>query len=156
LVRPGPGSIPAACRRRAGAARPFQGLPPRANPGCRQAGGSRRLSRAPGRRRDPARRPVKVGRIARGFARSVVALRFLILPPWLAAAAAAVTYLPAFDTSSASGLGAIVPEHSVAVATEQRSLHEFDLPLLSRIAVVQRNPQGLPLLTQLRAVARAL
>jgi putative drug exporter of the RND superfamily len=114
------------------------------------------LSRAPGRRRDPARRPVKVGRIARGFARTVVALRFLILPAWIAAAAAAVTYLPAFDTSSASGLGAIVPEHSVAVATERRSLHEFDLPLLSRIAVVQRNPKGLPVLTQLRAVARAL
>ncbi len=114
------------------------------------------MNRALPRRRDPARRHLKAGRTARGFARTVVALRFLILPAWIAAAVAAVTYLPAFDTSAASGLGAIVPEHSAAIDTEKRSLREFDLPVLSRIAVVQRNPRGLPLLTQLRAVARAV
>jgi RND superfamily putative drug exporter len=113
------------------------------------------VNRAFGRRRETAHRPLKVGRASRGFARGVVALRFLILPAWIAAAAAAVTYLPSFNTAAASGLGAIVPEHSAAVDTERRSLHEFAVPLLSRIAVVQRDPQGLPLLTQLRAVARA-
>src|SRR5205814_5474803 len=127
-----------------------------ANPGPRPPGGGRGLSRAPGRRRDPARRQLKVGRAARGFARTVVALRFLILPAWIVAAVAAVDYLPAFNTQSASGLGAIVPEHSVAIDTEKRSLREFDFPVLSRIAVVQRNPHGLPPLTQLRVIARAV
>ena len=114
------------------------------------------MSRAPGRRRDPARRQLKAGRVARGYARTVVALRFLILPAWIVAAVAAVDYLPAFNTQSASGLGAIVPEHSVAIDTEKRSLREFDFPLLSRIAVVQRNPHGLPPLTQLRVIGARL
>jgi len=99
---------------------------------------------------------MKAGRMARGYARAVVALRFLLLPAWIAAAVAATISLPAFDTTATSGLGSIVPEHSTAVATEKRALREFQLPLLSRVAVVQRNPRGLPLLTQLQAVARAV
>ena len=39
--------------------------------------------------------------------------------------------------------------------SEIRSFDKFGFPLLSRVAVVQRNPDGLPLATQAEAVTRA-
>src|SRR4051794_16096019 len=91
---------------------------------------------------------------ARAFAASVVWLRYLIVLAWAAAAVAAVLVLPSLDEvgSDASGL---VKENSNAIAAQQRSAEVFGYPLLTEVAVVQRNPDGLSSAAQTRVVDRA-
>ncbi len=96
------------------------------------------------------------GRPARLLARAVVALRWLILPGWLAAAAAAAIYLPSVTEGSAATLGDLLPAHSRAVATEERALRLFRVPLLAQTVIVQRDPRGLSHAAQLRVGRRAL
>jgi RND superfamily putative drug exporter len=81
-------------------------------------------------------------RWARGLAAVVVALRWLIIPAWIAAAVAAALYLPGLggEASDASGL---VKTDSTAIAAEARSPELFGTPLLTEIALVQRAPHGL-------------
>ncbi len=96
------------------------------------------------------------GRPARIFAASVVALRWVILPVWLAAAVAAALYLPSVTEGSAATLGDLLPAHSRAAATEERVVRLFRIPLLAQTVVVQRDPHGLSHAAQLRVVRRAL
>jgi putative drug exporter of the RND superfamily len=80
----------------------------------------------------------------------------VILPAWLAAAVAAQLYLPTVDDAPATSLGALLPSHSKSLETERRAVELFRLPLLSQVAVVQRDPHGLSDEAQKRVVGRAL
>jgi RND superfamily putative drug exporter len=93
------------------------------------------------------------GRIAGWYARWVVRLRWFVVALWLAAVGAAVAYLPAIG--SGGDLSQLVSSDNPAVQAEINSVNTFGYPLLSRVAVVQRDPGGLSRQTQARAVQRA-
>lgn len=94
------------------------------------------------------------GRLWYGYARAVVALRWVIVLGWIAAAVAATVLLPPMKTS-AGDLEALGADES-AFQAEERSLEVFGVPLLARTAIVQRNPEGLPPLVQAEAVMRGV
>lgn len=86
----------------------------------------------------------------------LVRLRLLIVPAWIAAAFFATIALPAFTDRPASATGGLVPTSSSSLAVEKQGNAAFGSPLLSRVAVVQRDPQGLSLDAQRRALRRAV
>ncbi|GAA1737721.1 MMPL family transporter [Luedemannella helvata] len=88
------------------------------------------------------------------YAKVIVRLRWLVVLFWAAATAASVLYLPAVGAGG-SDLNDLVSTDNPAIQSELRSFEKFGFPLLSRVAVVQRNPEGLPVSTQTEAVARA-
>jgi RND superfamily putative drug exporter len=88
------------------------------------------------------------------YARVVVRLRWFVVLFWAVAATAAVIYLPTVGQGG-SDLSELVSENNRAVQSEIRSFDAFGFPLLSRVAVVQRDPKGLPPKVQTDAVARA-
>jgi putative drug exporter of the RND superfamily len=85
----------------------------------------------------------------------VIRLRYLILPAWVAGAVVATIWLPSIGEAQGSPLGELVADDADALETEIRSSQHFKIPLLSRTAVVQRNPNGLSPEAQERAVVRA-
>ncbi|MGH3471731.1 MAG: MMPL family transporter, partial [Nocardioidaceae bacterium] len=94
--------------------------------------------------------------VRRGFAWCVTVLRWLVVLGWVAAAVAAMHYLPSLSSATTGGgLTSFIPPHSAAIATEKSSDLEFGTPLLSRTALVQRDPAGLPRSVQLRVVTAA-
>lgn len=95
-----------------------------------------------------------MGRIWYGYARVTVALRWVIVVAWVAAAIAATLFLPPMQgtVDDIEALGA----NDDSFAAEMRSLELFEFPLLSRAAIVQRNPEGLPPLVQAEAVMRGI
>ncbi|MGE5291299.1 MAG: MMPL family transporter [Micromonosporaceae bacterium] len=102
----------------------------------------------------PRRGRPPVSRLFRGFAFVVVALRYPILLAWIAAAVAATIFLPVIASSGA--LGDLVPKGSPGVRAEYDATKLFGLPLASEVAVVQRDPHGLPVKTQVAAARRAV
>jgi RND superfamily putative drug exporter len=88
------------------------------------------------------------------YARLTVRLRWFVVAFWAAAAAASVLYLPAIGQGG-QDLNELVSANNPAIQSEIRSFDAFGFPLLSRVAVVQRNPDGLPLTAQTSALARA-
>jgi RND superfamily putative drug exporter len=102
------------------------------------------------------RRPVTAGRLARAHAWVVVRARLLIIPAWIAAAIAATLYLPQVAGTNGVTVGDLVPDDAPAVRAEIQSYRRFSLPVLSRIAVVQRDPEGLSPDAQARVFTRAL
>ena len=100
------------------------------------------------------RRRWRPGPIIAGYARWIVRLRWAVVAFWLVAVAASVVLLPGIGRAG-SDLSEMVSPDSPAVQSEVRSLQAFGFPLLSRVAVVQRDPKGLSLQTQAQAVARA-
>lgn len=95
------------------------------------------------------------GRVARGYARTVVALRHVIIVAWLVLAAAATT-LPYVGDVSSGGVDGFVPADNPTVATEIASVRAFGFPLIARTALVQRDAAGLSPATQGEAVLRAV
>ena len=89
-----------------------------------------------------------------GYARVVVALRWVIVLGWTAAAVAATLLLPPMQ-GSANDIEALGADDA-SFAAERRSMELFQFPLLSRAAIVQRNPEGLPPLVQAEAVMRGI
>jgi RND superfamily putative drug exporter len=73
----------------------------------------------------------------------LIGARWLVLLGWVAIAVLAVVRLPALSPTSGA-LGDITSIDNPALATEQRSAKEFGLPLLTRTAMVQHDPEGLP------------
>ncbi|MEU7825695.1 MMPL family transporter [Catellatospora sp. NPDC049133] len=102
----------------------------------------------------PVRSRWRPSRLLEYYAISVVWLRWVVVALWIAAVAASVLYLPAIGHGG-SDLGQLVATDNAAVRSEVRSFEKFGFPLLSRVSVVQRNPDGLPLAVQAEAVARA-
>jgi len=86
----------------------------------------------------------------------LVRLRLLVVPAWIVAAVLATTQLPSFTDRSSSELGGLVPTHSESASVEAQGVKAFGTPLLSRVAIVQRDPAGLPRDAQERALRRAL
>ena len=101
--------------------------------------------------------PAREGFMAKlwyGYARVVVALRWFIVAGWTAAAVLATLFLPPMQ-GGVDGIEAIGANNE-SFAAEERSFELFEFPLLSRAAIVQRNPEGLPPLVQAEAVMRGL
>jgi len=96
-----------------------------------------------------------VGLLARGYAAVVVSLRLLIICGWAAAVAAAIVFLPPLNLT-AGGLSELIPRGSPAAHAEADASRLFGFPLDAAVAVVQRDPQGLPTAAQVRAVRQAL
>lgn len=92
----------------------------------------------------------------RAFVWVVVRLRWLIVAGWIAAAVASALYLPGLGDTKEASLGGLVPQDARALRTEERSFEHFEVPLLARAAVVQRDENGLTAAQQRRAVERAL
>jgi putative drug exporter of the RND superfamily len=96
-----------------------------------------------------------VGRLAKGYAFMVVSLRLVIIGGWAAAAAAAIVFLPPLNPAT-GGLSELIPPGSPAAHAESDASKLFGFPLDAAVAVVQRDPRGLPTATQVRAVREAL
>jgi putative drug exporter of the RND superfamily len=103
----------------------------------------------------PAPPKAAVGLLARGYAFVVVSLRLVIIAGWAAAAAAAIVFLPPLNPN-AGGLSELIPPGSPAAHAESDASKLFRFPLDAGVAVVQRDPRGLPTATQVRAVRQAL
>lgn len=90
------------------------------------------------------------------MARALVWARYVVIAFWLAAALVSVTVLPTIGEAARGGQveGFVAPD-SPTVQTEIAAAREFGFPLLSRTAIVQRNPEGLPYLVQGAAALRA-
>jgi putative drug exporter of the RND superfamily len=100
--------------------------------------------------------PVRTGRISGAFAWLVVTLRWLVVPALCVAAFAAWKGLPGISTLPTSGVKALLPKETSAGKAELEADRLFGSALLPRIAVVQRNPDGLPLAEQRRIVGTAV
>ena len=96
-----------------------------------------------------------VGLLARGYAAVVVSLRLLIICGRAAAVAAAIVFLPPLNPTT-GGLSELIPPGSPAAHAEADASRLFGFPLDAAVAVVQRDPQGLPTAAQVRAVRQAL
>ncbi|MEV4415287.1 MMPL family transporter [Catellatospora sp. NPDC049609] len=88
------------------------------------------------------------------YARVVVWLRWPVIAAWIAVTVGAVLYLPPLGHGG-NDLGQLVSADNPAVRSEVRSFEKFGLPLLSRVAIVQRNPDGLSPAVQAEALQRA-
>jgi len=96
-----------------------------------------------------------VGPLARGYAAVVVGLRLLIIAGWAAGVAAAIIFLPPLNATT-GGLSELIPPGSPAAHAESDAGKLFGFPIDAAVAVVQRDPRGLPTATQVRAVRQAL
>lgn len=75
---------------------------------------------------------------------------------WVAAAVLCLVYLPAPAPVQPQDVGTLIPQDAPALKTELEALRLFRIPLLSRVAVVQRDPAGLSAAVQARVFQRAL
>jgi putative drug exporter of the RND superfamily len=94
--------------------------------------------------------------VSRVAAWLILRLRLLIVPAWIVAAVLATTQLPSFAGREPSATGGLVPTSSPALRVEAEGAAAFGTPLLSRVAIVQRDPAGLSSAAQQRAVRRAV
>src|SRR5918998_4959634 len=93
--------------------------------------------------------------VARRFTAVIVTVPWLVLAAVAAGATAAVMYLPGL-ASTGGGLSGLVGRGNPAIQAQLDAIERFGLPLLSRTAVVQRDPDGLDVFTQADSVLRAL
>jgi RND superfamily putative drug exporter len=85
----------------------------------------------------------------------LVALRWPIVAAWIAAAVAAVVFLPTLGGAGASPLDDIVPADSRALQASERATELFGAPAATDVVVVHRNPDGLSRQTLEAHVKRA-
>jgi RND superfamily putative drug exporter len=102
----------------------------------------------------PELRP-NTGFVARAFARTVVLLRWLVVPAWVVAAAAAYVSLPGIGGLASAPLSGLVPSGSPAMEAQLRSQQLFRVPILSGLVVVARKERGFSLAEQARIVSYA-
>ena len=81
--------------------------------------------------------------MAKAFAYLVVGLRFPLILGWAAAVVAALLFLPPLP-SSGDGLSDLIPAGSAAVHADADATRLFGYPLEAGVAIVQRDPHGLP------------
>ena len=74
--------------------------------------------------------------------RLLIAARWPIVVAWLAAAAAALAFLPSLETGSPP-VDDIIPADSTALAAQARAAQLFGVPAGSDVVVVQRRAGGL-------------
>ena len=102
----------------------------------------------------PELRP-NTGLFARIFARTVVLFRWLVVPGWVAAAAAAYLALPGIGGLESAPLSGLVPKDSPALEAEVRAQRLFRVPIVSGLVVVARKEGGFSLREQQQVVAFA-
>ena len=96
-------------------------------------------------------------RLSGGYGSAVVRLRWLIVIGWAAIAAALSMFLPTLEESGGTGgFEGFADADNPAIQAEIRSFQKFGFPVLTRTAVVQRDPDGLTTGTQLRAFIDAV
>ena len=105
---------------------------------------------------DQARPRPAGGALARGYAAVIVALRFLIIGGWIAALALAVHFLPPLNATASGGLDALIPKNTPAASAEAEAARLFGAPLDAPVAVVQRDPHGMPKAALDRSVRQAI
>ncbi|HET9676615.1 MAG TPA: MMPL family transporter, partial [Solirubrobacterales bacterium] len=76
------------------------------------------------------------------LARLIVALRFLIVPAWIAGAIWVSLSLPSIFASETNELGSLLPSNSAAIKVEEKGVEVFGLPVLSRTMVVAHEADG--------------
>jgi RND superfamily putative drug exporter len=94
--------------------------------------------------------------LARSYAFVVVSLRYLIVGGWAAAVVLAVMFLPPLNATSSGGLSDLVPPGSAAAHAEADAAHLFGFPIDAAVAIVQRDPHGMPAATRDRAIRQAI
>ena len=100
--------------------------------------------------------PVRAGWPSRAFAWLVVAFGWAVVPAIAVGAFFAWYGLPGFSALPESGVKALLPSRTAAIDTEREAARLFGSSLLPRIAVVQRNPNGITLRQQRRIVGLAI
>src|SRR5690242_14239701 len=94
--------------------------------------------------------------LARGYAFVVVSLRYLIVGGWAAAVVLAVMFLPPLSAASSGGLSDLIPPGSAAARAEADVAHLFGFPIDAAVAIVQRDPHGMPAAVRDRAIRQAI
>jgi putative drug exporter of the RND superfamily len=96
------------------------------------------------------------GVLARSYAFVVVSLRYLIVGGWAAAVVLAVMFLPPLSATSSGGLSDLIPPGSAAAHAESDAARLFGFPIDAAVAIVQRDPNGMPAATRDRAIRQAI
>jgi RND superfamily putative drug exporter len=96
------------------------------------------------------------GVLARSYAFAVVSLRYLIVGGWAAAVVLAVMFLPPLSATSSGGLSDLIPPGSAAAHAESDAARLFGFPIDAAVAIVQRDPNGMPAATRDRAIRQAI
>ncbi len=94
--------------------------------------------------------------LARSYAFVVVSLRYLIVGGWAAGVVLAVMFLPPLSATSSGGLSDLIPPGSAAARAEADAAHLFGFPIDAAVAIVQRDPHGMPAATRDRAIRQAI
>ncbi len=89
------------------------------------------------------------------YAGLLVRFRYAVVLAWVSFALAAQFLLPDISDTDGGVDGFINPD-SPAIATEIESVTTFGFPLLARVVIVQRDPDGLSAFAQAEAVLRAV
>src|SRR5689334_21057240 len=110
----------------------------------------------PPTRRRRASRWQRMARLRRWYASVVVWARWPIVLLWIAAVAATSFYLPTLGEVGGGGFGGFTQANSRAIQAEVDSLHLFTFPVITRVLVVQHDPNGLSEAAQQAVVQRAL
>ena len=93
--------------------------------------------------------------LARSYAFVVVSLRYLIVGGWAAAVVLAIMFLPPLSATSSGGLSNLIPPGSAAARAEADVAHLFGFPIDAAVAIVQRDPHGMPAVVRDRAIRQA-
>jgi putative drug exporter of the RND superfamily len=101
----------------------------------------------------PGADAVTAGAVARAQARVVVALRWVIVPAWLAAAVYAALTVAAPKTTA--NVVSLVPPGAPAIRVARHELRLFRVPLSAETMVVQSAPHGISAVAQARSLALA-
>ena len=94
--------------------------------------------------------------LARSYAFVVVSLRYLVVGGWAAAVVLAIMFLPPLSATSSGGLSNLIPPGSAAARAEADVAHLFGFPIDAAVAIVQRDPHGMPAVVRDRAIRQAI
>jgi len=94
--------------------------------------------------------------LARSYAFVVVSLRYLIVGGWAAAVVLAIMFLPPLSATSTGGLSNLIPPGSAAARAEADVARLFGFPIDAAVAIVQRDPHGMPAVVRDRAIRQAI
>ena len=86
----------------------------------------------------------------------MVSLRYLIVGVWAAAVVLAILFLPPLSATSSGGLSDLIPPGSAAAHAESDAARLFGFPIDAAVAIVQRDPHGMPAATRDRAIRQAI